>query len=395
MAYSKRDCWWNSNAVIDTLRLSVDDYTAIVAELSGDSDQQPQIESRRSARLQLWRRRCVMRLEHGDASRPPYNVLPNNISAGGASILHGFFVQTGTACHLAVEALDGSMQVAGGTIVRCRHLSSKVHELGIAFTERPDLNALIPNYKVIADAEGDADKPRFTGHVLYVDDCDEDRDMFDFLAAELGASTRSAGTIDEALAAAGTQRFDLVLGKLRLADGGATGLTERLRKAGYCGVIQAVSCAAPPITQEESTLQQRALQNGCNGIVHTPLTRERLIDVFTGILPRAQGATPVLEPIYSTYWANAKMRPLITKFVSILDARVRQLEKLLSAQQLEEFHHTCQQLSASSDTYGYAQIARQLSELDSLVAANNPLDSVQARLNELNRLCAAAKMIKK
>ncbi len=395
MSYGKREGWWDSDALMDTLRLSTEDYSAILNELTRDKRTINPVECREHERMQFCSKRAVLQLKHADTHRPPYRVLPNDVSAGGASVLHGFFVSAGTPCDLALQQLDGKMLSTAGTVVRCRHIVAKVHELGISFSRRLDLSQLIQDQdaKVEAENEAEADLGQFSGDVLLIDEREEDRELFSFMAEELGATPHTVAQPDEARDVIANNSVDLVLVRLGLPDGGAAAVAGKLREWGHHGAVHAVSCASSSSDQDEDArLQAEALAQGCNGIVSAPLTRDRLADVFTGILHREYSGAGGGTTLYSRHWSNAKMRPLIKKFVTILDSRVRQLENLLAQEQLEEFQRACQQLGESSTSYGFDEIAQKLTELNAMVASNKPAEELRPQLAELAQLSASARL---
>ncbi len=67
-----------------------------------------------------------------------------NISVGGLGFLHGAYVHPGTRVVLTLISANKQGYRINGSIVRCRHLTKTVHEVGVAFDEPIDLESMLP-----------------------------------------------------------------------------------------------------------------------------------------------------------------------------------------------------------------------------------------------------------
>lgn len=67
-----------------------------------------------------------------------------NISIGGLGFLHGAYVHPGTRVVLTLVSANKQGYRINGTIIRCRHLTKTVHEVGVAFDETIDLESMLP-----------------------------------------------------------------------------------------------------------------------------------------------------------------------------------------------------------------------------------------------------------
>lgn len=379
--------------MLDTLRLSMDQYCELLSQLDTTSVLNSGSNNRRHERVRFWRKQVMLRVHRPEGVSCPYLVPPNNISASGISVLNGFFIQTGAPCDLAIQKLDQEMLAVEGKVVRCRHLAGKVHEIGLSFNHKISLRRLIADYDPIA-AEGTSTEvtERFTGTVLYVDPGAADRDLVRFLIEELGPQSQLAATQAEARQILQNTRCDLVLIRLCTADGDAGGFARTLRDGGYPGQIVAVACQSDTANETEARLQQQAIEGGCNSVIAAPLTMLALADLFRGALPPDPKNAATLEPLYSSYWSNARMRPLIMKFIDGVTTRIDDLESLLRQQELKQFQSNCRQLIGTSEAYGYRPIALALRELDALAAEGVKLEGLRMMFAELVRLVAAARV---
>ena len=79
----------------------------------------------------------------GDADLTPFITHTRNLSSGGLAFLHGNYVHGGTDCVVILQALDSQWHSVKGVVVRCRHVSGLIHEVGVRFEESIDLGMFI------------------------------------------------------------------------------------------------------------------------------------------------------------------------------------------------------------------------------------------------------------
>ncbi|MBY0112054.1 MAG: PilZ domain-containing protein [Phycisphaerales bacterium] len=97
----------------------------------------------RSATSPERRKRAEMRL---DASRLPdmmvevrgpsgdvqtHSVPPVDLSCGGLAFLHGSFLYPGSVISATLRTRDGEQMSVTGKVMRCEHVSGRVHEVGV------------------------------------------------------------------------------------------------------------------------------------------------------------------------------------------------------------------------------------------------------------------------
>lgn len=69
----------------------------------------------------------------------PMIVTSRNLSTSGIGILSEGFLHRGSKCVVALTALDGQSRSVPGTVVHCRHIRGRVHEVGIQFDAAIDI----------------------------------------------------------------------------------------------------------------------------------------------------------------------------------------------------------------------------------------------------------------
>jgi PilZ domain len=106
------------------------------AQTHADNDQRAPEQTRHTAV-----RRCLLRVDRGDAAPGIYIVRSRDISSGGIRIIHGGTLKPDTVCCVIIESITGQSLVAGGTIAwsnPVKGTDTPAYELGIRFYQPID-----------------------------------------------------------------------------------------------------------------------------------------------------------------------------------------------------------------------------------------------------------------
>lgn len=129
---------------IDLLRLSGSELNAIQRRLKVMGPEGRGESYRDSARHSYRKNRILVQLQGmHDLSATTYLMKPYDISHTGISLLHGTFVYPDTPCLITLLTLDGETVQVRGTVVRCRLVSGRVHELGVRFSESMNVDCFV------------------------------------------------------------------------------------------------------------------------------------------------------------------------------------------------------------------------------------------------------------
>jgi hypothetical protein len=144
----------SANRAQDILRLKPADVAAILKTIEAKTKPSVERDRRESPRLPYREAaRVAVIVESEELGKRTYALIPRNISRWGMSLLHGKFVYDGTPCVLGIKALDGQVVPVRGTIVWCRLITGRIHEIGVRFEEAIDLDEFVDSS---ADTEPEA-----------------------------------------------------------------------------------------------------------------------------------------------------------------------------------------------------------------------------------------------
>jgi len=381
---------------VDTLRLSAEEHAAVIATLHRNQEEAMQ-GGRRAHHRQPYRGRPVtVTLTQTGGTVTSFSVKPHNVSCGGISFLHGNFVHTGSTCRLTLRALDGTETEVAGRVVRCRLIRGRVHEVGVAFDSPIDLGCSLPSLDNSDNASSSERVPRFLGRLLYVDvaardeEHNERSELLGAMVAEFGLHLDCSHDVESATRRLVDGTYDLVLVHLPLPTG-APNPVAGLRRCGYAGPLVALldreRAAEDAVIQEEAT----AWRAGCDCVLASPITFERLGELFADYLLRDYDGNTEGQVLVSLHWSKTRMRPLILRFVSRLPNDLRTLDRLIQAGQEAGFHQGCRRLTSAAETYGYPAVAKALRELGEMAEKGVGPDGLRAQFEVLAALSTAAR----
>ncbi|MEM9418681.1 MAG: PilZ domain-containing protein [Planctomycetota bacterium] len=87
--------------------------------------------------------RCVIRLKRQGNPASVLQVRTRNLSQGGLAFFGGNYIFPDTPCHVALVDLEGNGQLIAGTVKWCRHIDGNLHECGVEFDERINVEAFL------------------------------------------------------------------------------------------------------------------------------------------------------------------------------------------------------------------------------------------------------------
>ena len=130
----------------DLLRISPQDASEILRQMDEQSENSTATERRKSPRYRFQHvpRLVVCLQDEDDGLESYFAMIPRNISSSGASLLHGQFVHPKTTVVINLNTLEGKLVSLRGRVVHCRHVSGRVHELGVQFDAPLNLDDVLP-----------------------------------------------------------------------------------------------------------------------------------------------------------------------------------------------------------------------------------------------------------
>ncbi len=319
-------------------------------------------------------------LEHATGSKISLPVATRNISRGGISILHSTYIHTGSPCEVVLQIPGGKSQGIPAKVIRCAHITGRVHEVGIAFDEQistKDLLGLDPLNEAYSLER--VEPKHLHGSVLVVTPTELDRDIIFVFLEETGLMLTYANTIESAVKRA-SKGCDLVISDFHLGEESGADLVKALRSQGADMPVIIMT------SDKSETILDTIRDADASGILSKPISSERLLQALAEFL-HADGDG---GPLYTTLTKDDPAYSLLNKFLTAIPKMALGLEKAMQNDDLQSSIETCRALSGTASPLGFESI----SEL--AIAAEKKLDTgdLKGASSQIRALIVACRRIK-
>jgi PAS domain S-box-containing protein len=233
--------------------------------------------------------------------------------------------------------------------------------------------------------------------VLVADDGPENRELLDLVLRDAGLAVDQVCDGQAACARASSERYDVILMDVSMPVMDGLTATRELRRRGVTTPILALTAHAMVGFDREV----RAA--GCDGYVTKPIDIDGLLEVLAGCLKAEQSAerrraslaasstaperptdqperppTPPAErsPVVSAFASNARMLPIVKRFVPRLREQITHMEAALTADDMNELGNLAHWLKGAGGTVGFHAFTTPAAALEQAAKAH---DAAHAR----------------
>jgi PAS domain S-box-containing protein len=234
--------------------------------------------------------------------------------------------------------------------------------------------------RYLQPAEGAAAEPapRYRGHVLVAEDSPDNRTLVSRMLQRLGLDVTEVASGDEAVRAALSSGFDLVLMDRHMPGMDGVAATTMLRQAGFSRPIVAFTAGDQ---QEVDEL----VNGGCDGVLTKPIDQAHLIALLDRILHRAdwEPDEPQQEP--------DSMPELRERFLASLAERHPRMSAALKQQDATILKRETHDIKGSAGAMGYPDLTARAAAVNRLLRQPAPdweeiaraWQALDARIKEL------------
>ncbi len=283
---------------LDTLRLRKDALQGLVNAIEAGKGPAPANTRRVHERRPYVDHAVVLTISDGDPARNggmllnprAFLVCSRNLSRGGVGLLHGGFLHPGTWCQVRLRDLRGAEQTFTGRVAACRHVTGRVHEVGIrfekpleidAFTAAPAGPPTAPDAEEVRRAEQvGALLPSLSGAGIVLVADPVRRARLEAVLAVTGMEPLPAGFLGAALDHLQLRRIDLIVCGFDLAEADPVRTLVALRRASYTRPILGMPGFVPLDERFDRAIAPGAILRG-------QTTNAQLMDALRTLLPAA------------------------------------------------------------------------------------------------------------
>ncbi|MEC9373008.1 MAG: Hpt domain-containing protein, partial [Planctomycetota bacterium] len=272
-------------------------------------------------------------------------VCTRNLSSGGAAFLHGGFVHIGSEAHLTLMKRSGGFMTVIGTVVSCRLVRGRVHEVGVSFYEKIDLDDVIDSaeQRAVSDFVVSTEAPHLNGEVLCAAGAAPDRLLLEhhLRAAEVEpVMCEDAGKAIDRLK---RQRFDVVI--IDLDDPEIAGSLEAIMR-------ETRGAAVALLSADPAALESREDDEGVRSTLTKPWAPPELLSMVEKMLGDQPGSA-LGRVIHSELEEEGAMAELIRRYLEHVNESIEKINAGVEANDLEKVRTACQSLKGTASGYGF------------------------------------------
>lgn len=317
---------------------------------------------------------------HPEGGVGRFLVCARNLSTGGISFLHGGFLHKGTQCRLVLTKRDGHGTVVMGEVTSCRHVSRTLHEIGVRFFHKIEINDFCsPDSPVssISDNERSIRVPDVEGLALVICSDEAQRRKIGRWLGAAGMNVIDTDCLGPALDHLKRLTFDLVLCSTQLTgDTSGDGVLQMLRAAGHAKALIALS-PEPPAKEAPSA---------ADATIPLPPEPAPLYAAIAPLLP-PRGLGRDDSPIYSTLASDPGSLVLIQAYIEEVRRASRQIAEALEENSRDKVLSACQNLRSTAAGYGFPPLLEAAKHAMVAVEARTTLDTCAKQVQLLINIC--------
>jgi CheY-like chemotaxis protein len=185
----------------------------------------------------------------------------------------------------------------------------------------------------------------------------------------------------EAVRAAKSQPFDLVLMDVQMPEMDGHAATRELRKAGFTQPIVALTADTTP------EARGACLAAGCTEYLRKPVNRGKLLSAcrsFLGIEGDKPSAPEYEQaPLRSVLAGDPRIARVIDGFIARLPQRVSQLNKCIESGNVSALKREAHNLKGAGAGYGFAPLSESAERVEEALRDSETLDDVRRQVDDL------------
>ena len=272
----------STSDVTDALRLSPDQFNELLEQLDEAARMSPASADRNAERYIYEAEDVVLEVHHPGGSVGHFLIRPRNISDTGIGFLHGGFLYEKSTCSVVMFQKGGVPLRVVGTVMWVRHVTGRVHEVGVKFDTPIELDQVLTERKLIGERDRDEnDKPKLAGRVLYVEKTPEDCKVLAMHLRRLGARLETETSAVKAVGWVKKNKYDLVLIGDAAEGASAIELAKHFRENGYKGTLLALTGKDQPPPDAKET------ESPFNNTIQRMYTEKQVLDRLSDYLKTA------------------------------------------------------------------------------------------------------------
>lgn len=304
-----------------------------------------------------------------------------NICARGISLILGSHVHHGSTVTLALNRPDGKRDTIRGTVIHCRVIEGRIHEIGVELERIIDASLYVYDNEALAElrADQEASGVDLRGCLLLVSTSYIERQLVRYQLVGTNIELFCADSRDQALSDLRSGVYDAILIDLDSMPDDPVQIIKTVRSIRYPGRIVAT-------TADDSVAVAACRQAGADDLLRKPVSAGALQAVLLEALERA-GCVIRAGEIFSALHDESDVAPMLAGYVAEVRLITQRLESAMQANDLHACRRCCLWLKGSGDPFGFPVITDRAAQALSDMDATGSLEKSVRLLRQLVLAC--------
>jgi CheY-like chemotaxis protein len=334
--------------VFDTLRLNNDQIQELVDEL--ERPLAHEIDSRRlKRRWSVDGARVILATLDDSGQTTRQLAVARNLSSSGVALITGKFVYPGTACTATFKNLGGDIRTESGTVVRCRHVQGRIHDVGVRLKSAVDPREFIEFGEANGFSTEHVDLTELKGVVLIVEDSRADQKLFSQYFNGSGLELLFSQDGEGGLMMLDDQP-DLVFVGDRLRDMSGIDFILQARRGAYGGPVVLL------VTGLASEQRDLASGAGANELLVKPCPPELMHQAAAEYLLTQSTRCQEAGRIETTVDLSVISAELVCGYIDSMIEECESLADAIEKKEIERVKQVLRSIHGSSGSYGFASV---------------------------------------
>lgn len=227
------------------------------------------------------------------------------------------------------------------------------------------------------------------GHILIVDDVQENVLLTELLLQKEGYTTGTCTNGKEAVETTREQKFDLILMDIQMPEMNGLEATRIIKKQAL-NIGTTIIAMTASLLESDKTL---CIEAGCDDYISKPIKRDLLLRKIERYFRQNEQIKDVSKggEIISLLSDNPDYHKTIEMFVHNLPGRIRQMQECLDKGNLGELSLKIHALKGLGSFAGFAVYTEKARAIEQKIK-NNEIDMIRHQLDEMATLCLRTKL---
>ena len=367
----------------NTLHLSADRLSVLMDEL--DQMSQGSTARRSHARLEYRRHAVDVEVYQPSGGSVGFCVACRNISRGGMSVLHSSYMHVGTKCRVKLRHKDRGDQWLVASVVQCRHVSGRVHDVGMRFTKEIDVNDYVRLDPLSESFSLEHVEPgELSGRVLLVTGSEIEKKLIEVYLAETKLRLVHVEKYKEADSQL-NEPFDVVLIDFDMDATAAQEKVQALRAAGHATSVIAIS-GDKSVNARDAIREARA-----SAFVPKPIDRSALLRALAEYIILDRGAEDDSNKPQAPQETDPSLKALAELFAHDLQKFSEEIAIAVKRDDNKSLRYICARIRGTGPLLGQDAIAEAASNVLAILENSGSIEGAQEAINTLTSMCRHAK----